>query len=214
MEGTVNIRGLPGKLVLTGTCACLLFAIFGPSFVRAQSSATEDWEKAAGGKMSFEVASVKQDKTGLPPPGLAPYSNIPLYAGDVFPPNGGRLLITNLPVWNFIVFAYKMSGSEANVLSRQLPQWALEERFDIDARAPEGTTKDQMRLMMQSLLADRFKLAMHYETRQEPVYDLVFVKPGKMGPRLRLYQNNREDACPIAPASPSSPRGNPQRETI
>jgi uncharacterized protein (TIGR03435 family) len=158
-------------------------------------STTNDWEKAAGGKMSFDVVSVKQDTAGLPPSGPAPHSNIPLFSGSVFPPNGGRLSITNLRLPDFIVFAYKIgSASEANALSSQLPRWAQTERFDIEARAPEGTTKDQMRLMMQSLLADRFKLAIHYETRQEPVYSLVFVKPEKMGPNLRPYGND-EPPC-------------------
>jgi hypothetical protein len=57
-------RGLPGKLALVGIGGCLLLAITCPWFVRAQSYATEDWEKAAGGKMSFEVVSVKQNTSG------------------------------------------------------------------------------------------------------------------------------------------------------
>jgi len=53
---------------------------------------------------------------------------------------------------------------------------------------------------------------MHYETRQEPIYDLVFVKPGKMGPRLRLYQSNKEDPCPTAPAM--TPYGTNNKEAL
>jgi bla regulator protein BlaR1 len=209
-------RLLKIRLTLAAMVVCLLAMIAATSpafFVSAQSpDGAADWEKAAGGKMSFDVASVKQDMAGLPPSGPAPYSNFPLFAGDVFPPNGGRVSITNLPVFNFIVFAYKMNGSEARALGSQLQNWAQTERFDIEARAPEGTTKDQMRLMMQSLLADRFKFAMHYETRQEPIYDLVFVKPGKMGPRLRLYQSNKEDPCPTAPAM--TPYGTNNKEAL
>jgi len=107
-------------------------------------------------------------------------------------------------VWYFIVFAYKLGGNEANDMDSQLPDWAERERFDIEAQAPEGTTKDQMRMMMQSLLAERFKFAMHWETKQEPVYDLVFIKPGKMGPQLRLYSKD-EEPCPDAP--PATPYG-------
>lgn len=146
--------------------------------------------------MSFDVASVKQDKGDVPG-----QSNIPLFSGNVFPPNGGRLSITNLPVFNFIVFAFKLSGSEGRALSRELPDWVFEERFDVEAHAPEGTTKDQMRLMMQSLLADRFKFRVHYEIHQDPVYDLVLVKPGKMGPQLRLYSSAEE---PCASAEPKA----------
>ncbi|HXU19695.1 MAG TPA: TIGR03435 family protein [Verrucomicrobiae bacterium] len=173
----------PSIFIAALACIAILLATLDSRLVQAQSA--DDWEKEAGGKMSFDVASVKQDKGDVPG-----QSNIPLFSGNVFPPNGGRLSITNLPAFNFIVFAFKLSGSEGRTLSRELPDWTLEERYDIEAHAPEGTTKDQMRLMMQSLLADRFKLAMHYETHQGSVYDLVLVKPGKMGPHLRLYRSD------------------------
>ena len=61
----------------------------------------------------------------------------------------------------------------------QLPKWAITDRFDIQGRAQGNPTKDQMRLMMQSLLADRFRLAVHYETRQVPVFALIVDQPGK-----------------------------------
>ncbi len=44
-----------------------------------------------------------------------------------------------------------------------------------------------MRLMMRALLADRFKLAIHNETREVPVFAFVLVKPGKTGPQLKLH---------------------------
>jgi hypothetical protein len=69
----MNNRGLQGKLALAGT----LLAIAIPNFVRAQS-ATADWEKAAGGKMAFEVASVKENTSPRPPAGPVPTSNISL----------------------------------------------------------------------------------------------------------------------------------------
>jgi hypothetical protein len=74
-------RGLLGKLALVSIGGCLLLAIFSPSFVRAQSYATEDWEKAAGGKMTFEVSSVKQR--------ISAQSAGTLDAGDASPSNGG-----------------------------------------------------------------------------------------------------------------------------
>ena len=161
--------------------------------------------------MSFDVASVKQDKAGRPPNGPAPYSNFPLFAGSVFPPNGGHVYITNLPLWYFIVFAYKLGGSEAIDIDPQLPDWAQHERFDIEAQASDGTTKDQMRMMMRSLLEERFKFAAHWESKQEPVYDLVLMKPGKMGPQLRLY-NSDEAPCPGAPAA--TPYGTNSKEGL
>jgi len=76
----------------------------------------------------------------------------------------------------------------------QLPEWVTAERFDIQARADGNPTKDQMRLMMQSLLADRFKLAVHFETREAPVFALILAKPGQTGPKLRPHSEG--PPCP------------------
>ena len=51
-------------------------------------------------------------------------------------------------------------------------------QFEITAKVPHGTTKEQVRLMWQKLLADRFKHAVHRETKEVPVYELVGVKGG------------------------------------
>jgi uncharacterized protein (TIGR03435 family) len=69
-----------------------------------------------------------------------------------------------------------------------IPEWAASARFDVNATAPPGlgsTTLEQRRAMMQAMLADRFKLATHYETREVPAYDLVLARSdGKLGPQL------------------------------
>jgi uncharacterized protein (TIGR03435 family) len=60
--------------------------------------------------------------------------------------------------------------------------------------------------MMQSLLADRFKLALHFETREAPVLALVLDKPGKTGPRLRSHADGLPcDSKWSPPADSSSP---------
>jgi uncharacterized protein (TIGR03435 family) len=74
-------------------------------------------------------------------------------------------------------------------------------RFDIEAKSEiPNPTKDQMRLMMQSLLAERFKLVLHTETRQLPVLALVLAKPGKLGPQLRPHPAG-DDTCSNVVAS-------------
>jgi len=87
-----------------------------------------------------------------------------------------------------------------------LPKWLATERFAIEARVDgEGNpTKDQMRLMMQSLLADRFKLAVHFETEEVPVFALTLLKPGKLGPKLRLHA----DGPPCDARVPGDPPAN------
>ena len=77
------------------------------------------------------------------------------------------------------------------------------ETFDIIARAPGNQTtevfRDQARLMARTLLADRFKLALHRDTREVPVYALVLARcDGKLGPQFR--RSNAADCAPTAPS--------------
>lgn len=58
------------------------------------------------------------------------------------------------------------------------PDWLTAQHFDIDATFPAETREPQIREMMQALLADRFKLTLHKETRQLPMYALVVAKNG------------------------------------
>jgi len=58
------------------------------------------------------------------------------------------------------------------------PGWLDTERFSIEATMPPDTKKDQIRTMFQTLLADRFKLVIHRETRELPMYSLVVAKNG------------------------------------
>lgn len=96
---------------------------------------------------------------------------------------GGRLVTTNLPARILINVAYKLSlGGRGATIGA--PGWIDSARFDIEAKAAGDPPREQLILMMQSLLADRFKLAAHWETRQLPVYALVLSKEGKTGPQL------------------------------
>jgi len=65
-----------------------------------------------------------------------------------------------------------------------LPSWADSERFDIAATAP-GATVDQVALMLRSLLADRFKMVAHMETRDAPIYAIVVARADRrLGPQI------------------------------
>jgi uncharacterized protein (TIGR03435 family) len=153
------------------------------------------WESVAGGKMSFDVASVRQSNN--PPSG-----NIVLDGLDAYFPTGG-LFTSNGFLVAYIIFAYKIiDTSQYGSLANQLPKWAQTDKFNIQARTEKhNPTKDQMRLMMQSLLEDRFKLAIHTETRQLPVYALVLDKPGGPGPTL--VPHPADVLCPDKPDRPA-----------
>jgi uncharacterized protein (TIGR03435 family) len=148
-------------------------------------------QKAAGGKMSFDVASVKRNTSGAPAYRVS--SNFPLGMGDSYPPNGGLFSATNFSLSTYIGFAYKLTSHQTSTM-QGVPKWSKDERFDIEARGPATTTKDEMRLMMQSLLADRFKLTVHLEIHQGPVFALVLAKPDEPGPNLHVH-SQVSDPC-------------------
>jgi uncharacterized protein (TIGR03435 family) len=120
---------------------------------------------AAAAHPQFEVTSIKPNTSAT---------------GTMkFPfPSGGRFTATNLTLKILISFAYKVQGFEVS----GGPGWIGSDRYDVTARAADTNIGvEQYRLMLQALLADRFKLAVHRETKEMPVYALL---PGKGGPRL------------------------------
>jgi uncharacterized protein (TIGR03435 family) len=157
------------------------------------------FQRAAGDRLAYDVASVKASRPDSPHE-----SNFPLNAGAMYTPNGGRFYATNFPLVTYIIFAYDLLGNQIQALAPQLPRWATTDGFDIEARAAGNPTKDQMRLMMRSLLADRFKFAIHTEAREVPVLAFTLAKPGKLGPQLR--QHSAEAPCQTdPPAANQSP---------
>lgn len=154
---------------------------------------TPDWQAAAGGNFAFDVASVKKQ-----PPGSFRPPLFPLDAGDSFTATGGRFY-ADFPVTTYITFAYKLmlTPEQRQSILAGLPKWVSSDVFEIEAKAPmSNPTKDQLRLMMQSLLADRFHLEIHFETREMPVYALVVATPGKLGPKLRPHEEGRSCDTP------------------
>ena len=156
-----------------------------------QASSPDGGEAAAGGKMAFDVASVRQDKSEA-----KPQSNVKLNnSRTAYPPNGGVFTATNWPLVDFIAFAYKLTDRQVDVMAKDLPEWVFTDRFDIEAKSENhGPSKDQMRLMLQSVLEDRFKLVGRRESRDLPAFGLVPAKPGKTGPQLR--QHSEDSPCP------------------
>jgi bla regulator protein blaR1 len=128
---------------------------------------------SADKRAEFEVASVKPTATQ---DGSLAVS---------FPP-GGRFSVRNLTVKQLLQNAYakqdyQISGG---------PGWLTSAGFDIEARASAQAAevpREQVLRMIQTLLADRFHLTLHRETRQLPVYALVV---GKTGPRLQPAASN------------------------
>jgi uncharacterized protein (TIGR03435 family) len=183
----------------------------GKSQAPPSQSPTSQRQIDAVGKMSFDVASIKQNKSD--DQGMS--QNFPLSIGPNFAPVGSLFSVTNAPVRTLISFAYELSVGQTRFLMPGLPPWVDAARFDINARAGiSNPTKDQFRLMVQSLLTDRFKLAMHHETRPLPIFELLLAKQGKTGPQLTAHMDDarcgaegRADAPPEPPDLSSFPCG-------
>lgn len=189
--------------------APLAIGLANAPLLHAQSGST-DWEKAAGGKMAFEVASVKQNFAPFGPGTVHSNISIDISNSDDFTPTGGRFYETDFPLFVYVDFAYKLSPDQAGALNSELPKWVVDDRFDIEATSTGNPTKDQYRLMLQALLADRFKMTAHFETRQGPVDVLVLAK-GKTGPLLQTFP----DGTPCSnTAPPSGGRGGPSFDTL
>ena len=85
------------------------------------------------------------------------------------------------------------------------PNWLENDTFDVIAKVPAGTTPDTARLMLQTLLADRFKLATHNDTKSVPAYALKSLKQ----PKLKPAEGAGETGCKFTPPEPPAPGGGP-----
>lgn len=161
------------------------------SWMASAQEAAPDWQIAAGGKMQFEAASVRLDTGPFRPPSFA------LSSDDSFVDTGG-LFHADFPLVVYIQFAYKLwpSREQTEAMLATVPKWISTDRYLIEARAEGHPTKDQYRLMLQSLLAERFGLKLHLETREMSVYAMELARPGKLGPRL--HPHSEGPACDAA----------------
>jgi len=143
---------------------------------------------------AFQLISAKANKSGSESSNM----NVSLLPGDASSPTGGLVSGTNVPLISYINFAYHLTGNQLQLLLPNVPNWLINDRFDLQAKAAgNNLSNDQLRLVTQAVLADRFHLAAHYETRQLPVYALVLAKPGATGPQLNPHAGN--PPCPSAP---------------
>jgi uncharacterized protein (TIGR03435 family) len=172
-------------------------------------SQTAAQQTPAARKPSFEVISVKQ---GAPGSGFR--------GGG---PRGNSLILTNAPARMLLQLAYQRTAGAAPGIQLQVvgaPSWMDSEFYDIQAKADCSggpIPREQMQLMIQSLLEDRFQLKAHHETRELPIYNLVVVKEGK----LKASDDQTAPVGPVPggatlcgpvpefPGTPFGPRGGP-----
>ena len=151
--------------LLTAALACPFTLVFVRApYVRAQSQPAS--------RLEFEVASIK-------PP------NPTGDRGTNMSTDGGTLRMHNATLKFCIIAAYGVQ----DYLIEGGPNWVARDKFEITAKAAGSVQHEGLVRMLQSLLADRFKLALHRETKQRPVYALTL---GKNGPKLHLSDPGSE----------------------
>ena len=119
----------------------------------------------------FDVVSVKRSTSAQNNGGWGPRP-------------GGQFVATNVPIRPLIAYAYGIR--DVQLIGG--PGWLESDRFDIAAKAEAGADIpfDQLRRKLQLLLADRFKLVIHRDSREGAMYALIKARPdGALGPMLR-----------------------------
>jgi uncharacterized protein (TIGR03435 family) len=122
---------------------------------------------------TFEVASIKPNTSdsGRSSSKLTP----------------GELFIENVSLQKCIALAYGISEDRGGAIVA--PDWVGETRYDIVAKIPPDIHPEQARIMFQNLLAERFKLKVHWEDRETQIYALL---PAKNGPKLQVPGSNEQ----------------------
>lgn len=158
------------------------------------------------GDLAFEVTSVKK----LPPAGDGPVM-VRIGGGD-----GNRWIGQNVTLGMLVRSAYgQRFGLEGQIVGG--PGWLQADRFDVTGVAASVPTREEQQQMVQRLLADRFKLVVHVEKREMPVYALVVAdNRGRLGRDLKAtdvdcealqaeQKRTGERPAPPAPRQPGEP---------
>lgn len=135
----------------------------------SSAAPTQSPAPAPAPSAEFEVASVKLNKGGdnRVMMGMQP---------------GGRFTGTNVSLRQLMTLAYRVQPFQIV----NTPGWADSDRFDIAAKGNGNPTPDDMQSMLRGLLADRFGMVAHTETREMPVYALTLARgDGRLGPKLK-----------------------------
>lgn len=127
------------------------------------------WISAAFGQpntLKFEVATIKPSADGG-------------RGGGIRPAQGGeRYIATGMPLRGLLMVAYRIKPEQ--IVGG--PDWMNTDRWDMNAKAEKPSTPDELHLMLQDLLAERFHLKFHREEKELPVYVLSVDKTPKMTP--------------------------------
>jgi uncharacterized protein (TIGR03435 family) len=160
------------------------------------ASLASAFAEVAKDQPAFEVASIKPSPAG------------PIrYMGDKGGPGSndpGAYHCENCTIPMMVADAYSVRDFQIDSL-----HWMEGERFEINAKVPAGTTKEQFRAMKQNLLAERFQLKLRHESRDLPQYELIVAKGG---PKFKESEPPKKDAEQSRQEGSPFPKGGPKTD--
>jgi|HubBroStandDraft_1064217.scaffolds.fasta_scaffold01177_3 bla regulator protein BlaR1 len=195
-QRAANKLTLGRKLLLA---AAGVAALAGPVFfglMNAPQSRAQSSAPASAPTRTFDVVSIKPNHDSG---GHFRFGNDP-----------GRLVAENVTLKFLLQIAYRVK--DAQILGA--PAWTSSDRYNIEAKSDDSSAdmlrklsddeqETQARLMLQSMLADRFKLALHHEMKELPVYVLVVAKNG---PKFHESADTPDAPAPSGPPAPNEPQ--------
>ncbi len=162
-------------------------AVFAGAFALGQAAET----------LTFEVASVK--------PAAPPAADGRMFFGSrggPGTPDPGQITWTNATLKTLLTIGYDVRPYQVNG-----PGWLDTERYDIIAKVPEGATKEQVNVMWQNLLKERFGMVVHHESKEFQVDELVVAKGGP-----KLKETTLDPNAPPPPPPTGPPEGPLKRD--
>ena len=169
LAGRICRSHLPANMLMAMRAVCFFISLLLSGLVSVgQTSSTAP---------AFDVATVRPSQRLVGPD----YNNQLSYS-----PTG--LIARNVTLKRLMAEAYQLQLNQ--ILG---PSWLDRNEYDIDAKAAGAGTKEQMALMLRSLIAERFKLTQHSEMRDMRVYELLI---GKSGPKIRPMGDGKEATAP------------------
>ena len=202
-------RGFANQLKLFVFSLLVGTAVVWSLQAQSASSQTPKWE-------AISIRPCKSSDNDLPSSGRARGSTPPATFSPV------RMTLNCQPLLQYVQDAYLLFSNGRNPTSRLfalstpiagVPEWAKRQSYRIEAITNVNTTPQMMEgPMLQAVLEDRFKLKLHHETREVPVYDLVIAKGGpKLTPFVEgscvpFPMDNTESTVPSEPQTGDSPK--------
>ena len=181
---TIPSAGIAGRWTVVVATAALFVAVTLDAVPR---------QTDRDGRLTFEAATIK----------LAAADAV---RNRVMPAGPNRMHIPSMSLVWLVYTAYGDGGFNTAMRVTGGPDWANSRAFAVEGIASGTATPQQLRLMLQSLLEDRFALKIRTETQAGKANNLIVERAGRLGPNVREWDGTCRSGQPSAADEPTTPR--------